>query len=104
MPQLCPDCGRPVIVARTEVHGLRLLLNPEPDPAGNQAVMQPPAGPLQTRQLNLSKGEKPRPYETVYMPHVATCISRKQQAPVVPAPLPQNVTLISRAPSRRREA
>jgi len=101
MRQPCPDCGRPVIVARTEVHGLRLFLDPEPDPAGNQAVMQPPAGPLQTRQLNLSKGEKPRPYETQYMPHVATCPKRKQQqAPAAPVPLPPGVIPIDRARQR----
>lgn len=101
--QVCQHCLKPVILARTEAHGRLLLLDPEPNPDGNQAVMQPPAGPLQTRQLG--KDDKPRPYETVYMPHVATCEKRKQQAPAAPAapaPLPQNVIPIGRAISRQR--
>ena len=98
----CPSCLEPVILARTEAHGKPFLLDPKPDPAGNQAVMQPPAGPLQTRQLG--KNDKPRPYETVYMPHVATCSARKQEAPAAPAPLPQNVIPISRAPTSERGA
>lgn len=102
--QVCQRCLKPVILARTEAHGRLLLLDPEPDPAGNQAVMQPPAGPLQTRQLG--KDDKPRPYETVYMIHLATCEKRKQQAPAPPAPepapLPQNVIPIGRGASRRR--
>jgi hypothetical protein len=91
-----------VILARTEARGRPLLLDPEPNPEGNQAVMQPPAGPLQTRQLG--KDDKPRPYETVYMPHVATCGRKQQPEPAAPRPLPGNVTPISRAPSRQRGA
>lgn len=69
----CPACGRRVLKARSEVHGYWILLDPQPNPEGNQAVQRPPSGPLQTRQLHSSKGDKPRAYETVYMPHVATC-------------------------------
>jgi hypothetical protein len=94
-PQVCRLCLKRVLLARTEAHGRAFLLDPEPDPAGNQAVFRPPAGPLQTRQLN--KDEEPRPYETRYMPHIATCTGRKEQAP---AP-PQNVTPISAARSLR---
>lgn len=94
--QVCRICREPVILARTEVHGRLILLDPKPDPAGNQAVFRPPAGPLQTRQLG--KDDKPRPYETVYMPHVATC-GREQQAPA-PVPLPENVIPIGRTPRR----
>lgn len=95
----CPRCLEPVILARTEAHGKPFLLNPIPDPDGNQALMQPPAGPLQTRQLR--DGEEPRSYEIEgrFMPHLVTCTGRKQ-APV-PVPLPDNVTPINRAPSRR---
>lgn len=100
--QVCRLCLKPVLLARTEAHGRLLLLNPEPDPAGRQAVMQPPAGPLQTRQLG--KDDKPRPYETLHMIHLATCEKRQQQAPPpqAPAPAPQNVIPISRAPSKQR--
>jgi hypothetical protein len=99
MPQVCRVCLKPVILARTEAHGRLLLLDPEPNPEGRQAVMRPPAGPLQTRQLG--KDDKPRPYETVHMIHLATCTGRKQQASAAPVPLPQNVTPISAARSLR---
>lgn len=98
----CRDCLQPVLLARTEAHGRLFALDPEPDPNGNQAVMQPPAGPLQTRQLG--KDDPPRPYETVYMPHVATCAGRKPNKPRVPAALPSNVIPINRTPSRQSGA
>lgn len=95
----CQRCLKPVILARTEAHGRPFLLDPGENPDGNQAVMQPPSGPLQTRQLG--KDDKPRPYETVHMPHVATCPGRPAPPPPAPAELPQNVIPISRAPSLR---
>jgi hypothetical protein len=103
--RVCQTCLQPVILARTEAHGRPFLLDPEPNPDGNQAVMQPPAGPLQTRQLG--KDDKPRPYETVHMPHIATCAERKPAEPA-PRPLPANVVPITRVkrgtepPDRRR--
>jgi hypothetical protein len=86
---VCLRCRKPVVVARTEVHGMKFLLDPEPDPAGNQALMRPPAGPLQTRQLR--EGEEPRSYE----------LPGRFMQPTAPVPLPDNVTPINRAPSRR---
>jgi hypothetical protein len=93
----CRECHAPVILARTEAHGRLFLLDPEPNDEGNQAVFGPPHGPLQTRQLG--KDDKPRAYETRFMPHVATCTGRKQQAP---AELPENAVDLTRARTERR--
>ncbi len=73
---ICQRCSQPVLLARTEARGLPIYLDPKPNPDGNQAVLKPPAGPLQTRQLG--KNDKPRSYETVHMIHLATCTSRQQ--------------------------
>jgi hypothetical protein len=96
----CRRCLKPVLLARTEAHGKLLALDPEPNPEGRQAVMQPPAGPLQTRQLG--KNEQPRPYETLHMIHLATCTGRKQPEPQTPVSLPANVVDFTRAKQKRR--
>jgi hypothetical protein len=98
----CPSCLEPVILARTEAHGRLFLLDPEPNPDGNQAVFEHPPGDWHTRQLG--KDDRPYSFETVYMPHVATCSARKQEAPAAPVPLPKNVIPISRAPTSERGA
>ena len=70
-PQVCQHCLQPVILARTEAHGRQFLLDPEPNPKGNQAAFTDPAGAWHTRQFG--KDNPPYSFETVYMPHVATC-------------------------------
>lgn len=94
--EVCRRRLKPVILARTEAHGRPFLLDPVPDPAGNQAVFTDLRGDWQTRQLG--KDDRPYSFETVYMPHVATCTGEQRQAP---DPVPQNATPISRAPSKR---
>ncbi len=98
IPTRCVLCLQPVILARTEARGRLLALDPEPNPKGRQAVMRPPAGPLWTRQLG--KNEQPRPYETVYMIHLATC--EKQVKPTTPEALPANVVPFTRAKTKKR--
>jgi hypothetical protein len=88
---------RPVLLARTEAHSRPFLLDPDPDPAGNQAAFEDPGGTWRTRQL--AAGDGPWSFETVFMPHVATC---SPPEPVKPAPLPANV--IQFDPARRRKS
>lgn len=54
-------------------------------------------GTWKTRQL--AKDEKPWDWETVFMPHVATC-PKQPPGPASPPPLPPNV--IKFDPARRR--
>jgi hypothetical protein len=94
----CRTCQRPVIGARTEARNRWIALDPDPDAKGNQAAFQDSDGTWKTRQL--AKDDKPWDWETVFMPHVATC--KPQEAAVVPIkPLPQNVTPITDARSLR---
>jgi hypothetical protein len=70
-PGYCPDgCGALVLRARTEALKWQLL-NIEPDPAGNTAVRIDHQDNVFARGLR--KGEQPADFETVYMPHKATC-------------------------------
>jgi hypothetical protein len=65
----CPDCGEPVIRARTEAMNWQLL-NPEPDPAGNvHARSQNGAWLART----VTKGTPAVFPEQLMMPHKATC-------------------------------
>jgi hypothetical protein len=94
----CRRCRQPVLPARTE-RGRRIALDPEPDPGGNQAAFQDSDGTWKTRQFGPGS-DPPWDWETVYMPHVATC--SPTAAPVVPvASLPKNVTPITAARSVR---
>ena len=93
----CRTCLRPVLIARTEAHNRLFLLDPEPDPAGNQAAFKDPQDLWRTRQLG--KDDRPYSFETRHMPHLVTCPG--QQKPRAPAALPPNVIPISRAPSKR---
>lgn len=90
----CRLCLRPVIAARTEARNRWIALDPEPDPKGNQAAWQDSDGTWRTRQVGAAS-EPPWGWETVYMPHVATCPGR--QEPEKPPPPPGNVIQISRA-------
>jgi hypothetical protein len=85
--------------AVTAANSKRIMLDPDPDPKGNQAAYRDHTGTLRTRQLG--DGDEPQGYERRYMPHIATCTGPGQQkAPQAPAPLPDNVIPISR-PRRR---
>ena len=84
--------------ARTE-RGRLIALDPDPDPGGNQAAFKDSDGIWKTRQFGPAS-EPPWGFETVYMPHVATC--SPTAAPVIPvASLPKNVTPITAARSVR---
>lgn len=94
----CRACLKRVIWARTGLRNRWFPLDPKPDPKGNQAAWQDSDGLWRTRQLT-EGGEPPWGFETLYMPHPATCEKRKPKPE--PAPLPQNVTPISAARSVR---
>lgn len=97
----CRACLKPVLWARTELRNRWFALDPAPNPKGNQAAWQDSDGLWRTRQLG--EGREPLwGFETVYMPHVATC--EKQRPKPAPAALPPNVIPIGRAPSRERGA
>jgi hypothetical protein len=91
----CPACRTPVTWAFTK-NGKLLALNPEPDPAGNQAAYRDHRPAWLTRQLK--DGEDPYGFERRYMPHVATCTGAQQRK--APAALPPNVIPIGRARKR----
>jgi len=93
----CRACLEPVIWARTEPRNRRFPLDPKPDPKGNQAAWRDSDGTWRTRQL--AEGDESWDWETVHVPHVATCEKHEPKRP--PAPLPQNVTPISAARSLR---
>jgi hypothetical protein len=93
----CRACLKRVIWARTEPRNRWFPLDPKPDPKGNQAAWQDSDGTWRTRQI--AEGDVKWDWETVYMPHVATCEKRTPKPE--PAPLPQNVTPISAARSVR---
>jgi hypothetical protein len=92
----CRRCLRPVLWARTE-RGKWTVLDPKPDPKGNQAAWEDSDGTWKTRQVGPGS-DPPWNWERVYMPHAASC---KPQAPPAPPALPPNVTPITAAPSRR---
>lgn len=94
----CRACLELVIWARTEPRNRWFALDPKPDPKGNQAAWQDSDGLWRTRQLT-EGGEPLWGFETVHMPHVATC--EKQRPKPEPPPLPPNVTPISAARSIR---
>jgi len=94
----CSACRQPVVWAFT-AKGKRLALNPDPDPAGNQAAYRDHRPTWLTRQLK--DGEEPFTWERRHMPHVATCTGLQRRtaprAPQVPAVLPPNVIPITSA-------
>jgi hypothetical protein len=90
---ICRDCKEAVVWAVTAANNKRLALNPDPDPAGNQAAYRDHTETFRTRQLG--DKEEPQGFERRYMPHIATCEKRKQEQAA--ARLPGNVIPIDRA-------
>ena len=100
----CPDCGEPVIRARTEAMSWQLL-NPHPDPAGNVHAYNDGRGNWFARTV--APGTPAAGHDRLMMPHYATspqcrekAVQRRtgrQQAarPAEPVPLPANVTQLS---------
>jgi hypothetical protein len=97
----CDDCHAPIRWART-VNDKWIALDPDPDPAGNQAAYRDATDTFRTRQLR--KDAEPQAYERRYMPHVATCTKRKAPQPprLAPVATPPNVIPIGRARGLRR--
>jgi hypothetical protein len=91
-PGYCTLCLEPVIWAVTSANTKWIRLNPDPDPAGNQAAYRDHTETFRTRQLKAD--EEPQGFERRYMPHVATCTERQQER--APARLPDNVIPINR--------
>jgi len=91
----CRDCGQLIAWVATS-RGNVMPVDPEPDPAGNVAVMRDDAGQVVSRVVGL---RPPAPFETLYMPHVATCTPLRLFDPR-PAGA-GNVIPITRAAGRR---
>jgi hypothetical protein len=66
----CRACGQRIAWVTTS-HGNAMPVDPEPTPAGNVAVMRDGAGRVISRVATQTR--PPEAFETVYMPHVATC-------------------------------
>jgi hypothetical protein len=85
-PLTCREgCGALVLRGRTEALSWQLL-NLDPDPAGNVAVRIDQNDNVFARTLR--KGEQPAAFETVHMPHKATCqieVKRREQRARQPA-------------------
>lgn len=99
---MCRTCRRPVLVTITEA-GRRLVVDAEPRPDGNTAVYRDGTGTYRSRRPH---HELPLlAYEQLYMPHVATCPTRRP-APPAPrpraTPLPSGVSDLSAYRRRRR--
>lgn len=78
----CHDCGAPVRWATTEA-GKSQALNPEPDPAGNVAGR---LGEGPGWWARVPTADRPwHPGERRFMPHAATCSTRKITRPQLPA-------------------
>jgi hypothetical protein len=98
LPNECWDCHQPIVWAVTAANSKRIMLNPDPDPKGNQAAYRDHTETYRTRQIK--DDEEPRGYERRMMPHVATC-EKRQQAPTAtrqpeqPRALPQNVVQLA---------
>jgi hypothetical protein len=93
LPATCWQCGQRVAWAVTAANSRRIMLNPDPDPEGNQAAYRDHTETLRTRQVG--EGDELQAYERRYMPHVATCEKRKREQAA--ARLPDNVIPINRA-------
>lgn len=77
----CRHCGKPVRWTVSEA-GRPFGVDPDPDPAGNTAVMRDAPGTLRSRRVSTT-----RPllgHERLMMPHVATCTPPAPQ--VAPPP------------------
>ena len=94
----CPACHTRVLWAVTSVNSKRLMLNPKPDEAGNQAAYRDGLGTLRTRQLK--DGEQPYGWEKRYMPHPATCTGPPPLRPRHPAPVVLPVIVIPMTAAR----
>lgn len=71
----CEYCSEPiafVITARARL----MPVDPAPNPEGNVAVMRDAGGRLISRVV--SRGNPCQPWETLYMPHFATCLERQK--------------------------
>ncbi|WP_326646079.1 J domain-containing protein [Streptosporangium sp. NBC_01755] len=82
----CRRCHQPVRWTRTQA-GKPFGVNPDPDPAGNTAVMRDAAGTLRSRRV--SAASRIQPHERLMMPHVATCTPRASRVPPPPRTPPR---------------
>lgn len=82
----CRRCQQPVRWTRTQA-GKPFGVNPDPDPAGNTAVMRDAAGTLRSRRV--SAASTLQPFERLMMPHVATCTPPARKATPPPRTPPR---------------
>ena len=96
----CPDCGEPVVRARTEAMSWQLL-NRDPDPVGNVHAYDDGRGNWFARTV--PSGTAATGHDRLMMPHYATSPQCREAAvrrregrakppPAPPAELPANVT------------
>lgn len=98
----CPwGCGR---IVRHSVNGnaRTIWLDPDPDPAGNQAAYLDGTGTWRSHQLR--RNEDPAGHERRYMPHIATCPARRQQQLPIPVLPPGVADLAAARRARRRRS
>lgn len=82
----CRRCHQPVRWTRTQA-GKAFGVNPDPDPAGNTAVMRDAAGTLRSRRV--SAASRLQPFERLMTPHVATCTPPARKATPPPRTPPR---------------
>lgn len=83
----CTRCGKAVLWTVTRA-GNYLLVDAQPNDAGNQACYRVNPRSWQSRSLDAADALPPAGWEHRFMPHVATC---KPPKPKQPKPLPANV-------------
>ncbi|MFM9628963.1 hypothetical protein ACKI10_43245 [Streptomyces galilaeus] len=74
----CDDCGRRVLYALTDKHRRIIAIDPDPDPAGNQAVSVKEQT-YWTRQLTLDR-PRAEDREVLRKPHFASCPTARAKA------------------------
>lgn len=94
----CQHCAEPIVFAITAA-GRRQPLNPDPDPAGNVAVLRDATGTLRAR---VPSPDLPlMGYERLHMPHAATC-TRTRRRPAASPSLPAGVVDLATYRTRRK--
>jgi hypothetical protein len=97
----CRGCGEPIVFVKVErkAGGTSTMpVDPEPTDRGNVAAHRDGTGTW--RGHVLGKEEEAASFETVFMPHFASCDAMKKREPTV---LPDNVVRLDDARRRRRK-
>jgi hypothetical protein len=82
----CRGCGGLIFFVKTP-NGKNMPVNLEPDSTGNVAVYRDVSGTFQGRTLTKSDNAPSRG-ETLYMPHMATCVALRKREPAASNVIP----------------